>query len=268
LKGGPAPLEIKSEVAAAIPTQFDARTQWGSICPSVNAIRDQAACGSCWAFGAAEAMTDRTCIASNGAVTIALSAQDLVSCCSVFCGMGCDGGYPMSAWMYWSSTGVVTGGDYDSGIGCYTYQLPMCDHHVNGTLPPCGGEGPTPMCNKTCENGANWKQDKHFGSKVYGVSSSVAAIQTEIMNHGPVEGSFEVYEDFLTYKSGVYQHVSGQYLGGHAIKVLGWGVENNKPYWLVANSWNTEWGDGGYFKILRGKDECGIEDGIVAGIPK
>jgi cathepsin B len=47
----------------------------------------------------------------------------------------------------------------------------------------------------------------------------------------------------LSYKSGVYQHVSGEELGGHAIKVLGWGVENGTPYWLVANSWNEDWGD-------------------------
>lgn len=34
-------------------------------------------------------------------------------------------------------------------------------------------------------------------------------------------------------------------LGGHAIRILGWGVEDTTPYWLVANSWNTDWGDKG-----------------------
>ena len=56
--------------------------------------------------------------------------------------------------------------------------------------------------------------------------------------------------------------------GGHAIRLLGWGEENGTPYWLVANSWNYDWGDGGTFKILRGEDHCGIESGVVAGIPK
>ena len=44
-------------------------------------------------------------------------------------------------------------------------------------------------------------------------------------------------------KSGVYQHVSGSYLGGHAIKLLGWGVDKatGAPYWLCANSWNEDW---------------------------
>lgn len=45
--------------------------------------------------------------------------------------------------------------------------------------------------------------------------------------------------------SGVYQHVSGSLVGGHAIKVLGWGEEDGVPYWLCANSWNTDWGDNG-----------------------
>jgi len=91
---------------------------------------------------------------------------------------------------------------------------------------------------------------------------------TEIYTNGPVEAAFDVYADFPTYKSGVYQHVTGDYLGGHAIKILGWGTENGTPYWLVANSWNADWGDQGFFKILRGSDECGIEDGVVAGLPK
>ena len=52
-----------------------------------------------------------------------------------------------------------------------------------------------------------------------------------------------------------------QALGGHAIRLLGWGVEEGTPYWLVANSWNYDWGDGGTFKILRGSDHCGIESG-------
>lgn len=90
----------------------------------------------------------------------------------------------------------------------------------------------------------------------------------EIYTNGPVETAFTVYEDFLTYKSGVYRHRTGGELGGHAVKIVGWGVENGLKYWKIANSWNPNWGDQGYFKILRGTDECGIEDQVCAGIPK
>jgi len=72
----------------------------------------------------------------------------------------------------------------------------------------------------------------------------------------------------MTYKSGVYKHVTGEYLGGHAIKIVGWGVENGVDYWLVANSWDYGFGLKGFFMIQRGTDECGIEDGCVAGTPK
>jgi len=80
------------------------------------------------------------------------------------------------------------------------------------------------------------------------------------MTHGPVEVLFNVYSDFRTYKGGVYKKSPTAILsGGHAVKMLGWGVENGTPYWLCANSWGPSWGDNGFFKILRGVDECGIE---------
>ena len=65
----------------------------------------------------------------------------------------------------------------------------------------------------------------------------------DIFHNGPVEGAFIVYEDFPTYKSGVYSHHTGEALGGHAIRILGWGEENGEKYWLAGNSWNTDWGD-------------------------
>ncbi len=86
------------------------------------------------------------------------------------------------------------------------------------------------------------------------------------MTNGPVTAAFTVYEDFPTYSSGVYQHTTGSALGGHAIKIIGWGVESGTPYWTVANSWNESWGDNGTFKILRGVNHCGIESQVVAGL--
>jgi len=265
LNGRRPPLKADPHPSQDVPTSFDARQQWGSICPSTSEIRDQANCGSCWAFAAVEAMTDRHCIFSKGASQPHISAEDLNSCCSS-CGDGCNGGDPGSAWDYWLSSGIVTGGNYGQG-GCAPYSLAPCDHHVNGSLPPCGPIGDTPPCPTTCQNGDTWDSDIHSGSNDYTISSDVNAIQVEIMTNGPVEAAFTVYADFLPYKSGVYHHLTGDELGGHAVKILGWGVLNNTPYWLVANSWNTDWGAQGYFMIQRGNDECGIEDYIVGGIP-
>lgn len=79
------------------------------------------------------------------------------------------------------------------------------------------------------------------------------------MTNGPVEAAFTVYSDFMSYKSGVYKHVSGSEEGGHAVKILGWGNENGEDYWIIANSWSSAWGMNGFFYMLKGADECGIE---------
>jgi len=256
------------DVPNDIPTSFDARENWPN-CPTIKEVRDQGSCGSCWAFGAVEAMSDRVCIVSMGAVNAHISAEDLVDCCSS-CGFGCDGGFLEAAWEYYKKPGLVTGGNYNSKEGCEPYTIASCDHHVNKTLPPCGGEQPTPKCVKKCIDGYSvpYAKDKHFGKSVYTIRSDVKQIQTEIMTNGPVETAFTVYADFLAYQSGVYKHTTGGVLGGHAVKILGWGVENSQNYWLIANSWNMDWGDNGFFKILRGTDECGIESGVVAGEPQ
>ncbi|CAJ0929405.1 unnamed protein product, partial [Mesorhabditis belari] len=260
-------------VRADIPASFDSRQQWPN-CPSINNIRDQSSCGSCWAFGAAEAMTDRTCIQSNGAWQDPLSADDILACCGFSCGDGCEGGYPIEAWQFWVHKGVVTGGNYTSKYGCMPYPFAPCEHHTDAThYKPCPADiYPTPKCSKSCA--AGWKnsysQDKQYGKSAYSVSSDVKAIQTEVMTNGPVEVAFEVYADFEQYKSGVYVHTGGSLLGGHAVKLIGWGTDqaSNLDYWLIANSWNTDWGEQGYFRIIRGQDECGIESGVVAGLAK
>merc|ERR1712093_882387 len=123
------------------------------------------------------------------------------------------------------------------------------------------------MCKRQCSNSGfstSFEKDKRRASDAYSLRS-VAKIQADIMQYGSATAAFTVYADFPTYKSGVYRHSSGSQLGGHAIKLLGWGVEDGQDYWLVANSWNEEWGDHGTFKIVRGENHCGIEGQVSAG---
>lgn len=237
-----------------LPKEFDARKTWPQ-CSSIGRILDQGHCGSCWAFGAVEALSDRFCLQFG--MNISLSVNDLLACCGFMCGDGCDGGYPISAWRYFVSHGVVT---------------EECDPYFDQT--GCGHPGceplyPTPRCVKKC-NAKNllWEENKRFSVNAYRISSNVYDIMAEIYQNGPVEVAFTVYEDFAHYKSGVYRHITGYELGGHAVKLIGWGTsEEGEDYWLLANQWNREWGDDGYFKILRGTNECGIEEDVVAGLP-
>jgi cathepsin B len=214
------------------PASFDSRTQWPG---KIHAIRDQASCGSCWAFGASEALSDRFAIA--GRDLSHLSPQDLVSCDKS--DLGCNGGYLNKAWNYISTTGIVT----------------------DACMPYTSGKGVVAACPTKCTGSGTWAKYKcKAGTVVSG--STPAAIQAEIQAHGPMETQFNVYSDFMNYKSGIYQHKTGYLEGGHAIKVLGWGVEGTLKYWICANSWGTSWGETGFFRIAFG--ECGIDSNAYA----
>lgn len=198
--------ERHMEPRGDIPTEFDSRTAWPN-CESIKEIRDQSTCGSCWAFGAAEAMSDRLCISSGQKDQTRISSEDLLTCCGFSCGNGCNGGYPSGAWNYFKRSGLVTGDLYGDKKYCMSYSFPPCDHHTpDGKYGPCGSSKPTPSCKKTCNGDASrsYTSDKWHADTAYSVPSNVEKLQTEIMTRGPIEVAFTVYSDFLTYKEGVY----------------------------------------------------------------
>jgi len=261
-------IEPKSINTIPIPKEFDSRTKWPLCKEVIDTIVDQSACGSCWAVSSASVMSDRVCIGSNGKNKNPISANDLISCC-YNCGKGCRGGYPDETFYTWVKTGVVTGSGYKLDAGCQPYPFPVCEHHNNKTTYPACQKDlyNTPSCKRSCQASYKtntYRNDKTFGQAAVHYSRDVAGIQAEIMNNGPVVFTFKVYDDFESYSSGVYQHKVGRFLGGHAVRAIGWGEENGTPYWLIANSWNEDWGDKGYFKMIRGKNDCDIEKAISA----
>ena len=230
-------------------------------------IRDQSHCGSCWAFGATEAMSDRACVDTGKNVRI--SPEDLINCCHS-CGMGCNGGNSYPSWLFFRNVGLVTG--YLYGLNkdyCKPYSVPPCvkkDPKAGEVI--CPSVFPdTTNCVKKCNpefTGPSYEQDKHFATDVYSVSGE-KHIMAEISRHGPVQTNFDVYSDFKAYKSGVYQNLVGEVEGGHSVKIVGYGVENGVKYWNVANSWGTKWGINGFFKMIRGINDCNFEVEVLAG---
>lgn len=258
---------------AGIPEAFDAETHWPHCAKVIGDIRDQSNCGCCWAFGAAEAASDRMCIATNGSIAVPLSAQDVCFCASED---GCGGGDTDTPWAYIKETGAVSGGQYQGtgpfGAGlCADFSMPHCHHHGPQGSDPYPAEGAagcpsqtSPSCPSTCDASAAVEHGDFLADKYSFRGEVVTAkgetdMQQMLMTGGPMEVSMDVWEDFENYAGGVYHHVTGQWMGGHAVKLVGWGVDMGVKYWKVANSWNRYWGEQGYFRIKRGEDECSIE---------
>ncbi|EYB96024.1 hypothetical protein Y032_0154g2996 [Ancylostoma ceylanicum] len=263
--------EVLSHVVHDVtpPESFDARDQWPE-CKSISLIHDQSACSSCWAVSSASAMTDELCVQSNGTIKLILSDTDLLACCDD-CG-GCAGGWPSKAYKWAEKRGVVTGGLYRQKNVCKPYVFYPCGEHEHepyyGPCPETDWNRPT--CRWTCnyQYKKKYQEDKHFVKRSYYLPENETSIRQEIFVNGPVVAIFTVYDDFLHYKEGVYVHKWGSDRGSHAVKVIGWGEEKGLKYWLIANSLNTDWGDKGYFRFLRGTNHCNIETLVYGGIMK
>jgi len=97
----------------------------------------------------------------------------------------------------------------------------------------------------------------------------VANIKYELLRFGPVAAGFIIYENFVNEYDGttIYDHVAGKPLGGHYVSIIGWGVDKGKEYWICRNSWGTNWGLLGFFKIKIGIPEINLEQNVSACAP-
>jgi cathepsin B len=109
----------------------------------------------------------------------------------------------------------------------------------------------TPSCKTSCDSGSSYAGTYADDKKLHKFTSAYTVtnlpgdwgkIQQELMTNGPIEVAFYVFDDFFAYKSGVYSKTAGAVqMGGHGVKLIGWGVENGTKYWTCQNSWNTDW---------------------------
>jgi len=217
-----------------LPTEFDWRNKDGHFW--MTPIKDQENCGACVAFGACGALEANIKIyANNPWIMPNLSEQELFSC-----GRGpggCEYGWNLTSAMSY----FVNNGTPDETCLPYTAVDDNCDD--------------------TCsDRTARARKISNWGW----TNRTIASIKQAIYDYGPLEGHFYVYADFFSYHGGVYEHVWGDYEGGHAITVLGW--SDSSLCWICKNSWGRGWGEygpypdstRGWFRIKYG--ECEIED--------
>ncbi len=211
-------------LAAEIPAAFDWRNNDGSF---VTSVKYQGICGSCWAFATTAALESQILMAAGTAPAAMpdLSEQILLSCGDAG---ACEKGRINAAADFLRDTGLAP-------ESCLPYA------------------GAVSACENAC---ADWRDAARRIDGWLWVSRNqapgAADLKEAIFTHGPVVTTLQVYPDFFYYRSGIYSPVWGECADGagkcgHAVLVVGW--DDAESAFIVKNSWNTGWGENGYFRI-------------------
>jgi len=226
--------------APAYPSAFDWRNQGGQN--YVAPVKDQGGCGSCVAFGTTAAVEGTLRVQrGNPSFDVDLSEASLFYCIAASQGRNCSTGW----WPHDALTGYQNTGVPDES--CFPY---------------------TPG-DQACSQCADWQSRATKITGFHGVSTA-SDMKTWLSSRGPMSACLTVYDDFFSYTSGVYHHVTGNVAGGHCVCFVGY--DDIRGCWICKNSWGEGWGESGYFQIAYG--ECGIEgmvhavDGIVETPPR
>lgn len=219
----------------SLPDNIDWREKDGKNWQS--SIKNQGSCGSCFIFGPVAAIEALYKIETNQPeINPDFSEQHLLSCANA--GNCTIGGWDYKVLNYIESSGFPA-------ESCYPYQAQDT---------PCN----------PCED---WEKSRIMISGWSYITSSgenrpavMNALQT-----GPVVAWFEVYDDFYYYRTGIYKKVaSAKYRGGHIVAMVGY--NQSEKYWICKNSWGSDWGEKGYFRIAFGQVGIGLYVKRVWGV--
>ncbi len=223
----------KEDKTALIPDTYDFReAHKGCSGPVVS----QGNCSSSYVLALASMLSDRLCMVSGKRTPI--SAQNVISC-DQDVNEGCKRGYVQRAYDFFAKNKMVN-------ESCMPY-----------------GAGRNINCSARCPD--SMAESSRLG-RICGIDAQ-EQIKREIVLNGPVVASIEVHSDFLTYKEGIYNAELAPYVyaGGHIVKLIGWGVEAGRRYWLIENTWGADWGEHGYGKIeMQGTEDLQISRLAIA----
>lgn len=94
------------------------------------------------------------------------------------------------------------------------------------------------------------------------------AMMNEIYQRGPISCQLALTMEFYNYTGGIFEDETGKKGYEHDISITGWGEQNGVKYWNLRNSWGTYWGEDGDMRIVRGKDNLGVETRCSWGVPR
>jgi C1A family cysteine protease len=216
---------ITAESAPGVPASFDHRNINGRN--FTTPVKDQGGCGSCVAFGTSAVMETTY----RRQINDANFALDLSEAHLFYCHGGEEGRNCSNGW--WPENALDKA--RDKGV----------------TLESIYQYTPT---QQTCQVPAGWENNS---GKVTGRTKLDTRVKMKewISTHGSITGCFVVYQDFFSYRSGVYRHITGDAVGGHCVEIIGY--DDAQGCWICKNSWGANWGEGGFFRIAYG--ECQIE---------
>jgi C1A family cysteine protease len=228
------------------------------LAEAVTPVKNQGACGSCWAFSAVETIESHYILAHGDDYAVELSPQQLVSCAGTFGALNCFGGDPKQAYGYIQSVAGLANAWY------WPYQQSMTDFFTG-----------VPNCSASKEQGINatgWQQQGIY-AQIDGYQWATPPCTAGACDDQDLEklaASLALGPISVCVNAGAWYDYIGGVLtaaaGGnhsadaidHCVQLVGFDREAEVPYWIVRNSWSTTWGERGYIRLAMNNNTCGI----------